>query len=52
MWLDIDKRMAELTSAELGARHKKYVDGIALGHAETPEDMAGLVSCTVKTLTA
>jgi len=44
MWVDIDKRMAELTGAELGATYKKYVDGIALGRAETPEDVAGLVS--------
>ena len=44
MWVEIDKRMAELTGAELGATYKKYVDGIALGRAETPEDVAGLVS--------
>ncbi len=44
MWTEIDKRMAEVTGAELGATYKKYVDGIALGRAETPEDVAGLVS--------
>ncbi|NWE42298.1 acetoin reductase [Pseudomonas yamanorum] len=44
MWVEIDKRMAEITGAEVGATYKKYVDGIALGRAETPEDVAGLVS--------
>ena len=44
MWVEIDKRMAEVTGAELGATYKKFVDGIALGRAETPEDVAGLVS--------
>ena len=31
MWVEIDKRMAEITGAEIGATYKKYVDGIALG---------------------
>lgn len=44
MWVEIDKRMAEVTGAELGATYKKFVDGIALGRAETPDDVAGLVS--------
>ncbi|MFT5533874.1 MAG: meso-butanediol dehydrogenase/(S,S)-butanediol dehydrogenase/diacetyl reductase [Burkholderiaceae bacterium] len=44
MWVDIDKRLAEITGAEVGATYKKYVDGIALGRAETPEDVAGFVS--------
>lgn len=44
MWVEIDKRMAEVTGAEPGATYKKFVDGIALGRAETPEDVAGLVS--------
>jgi len=44
MWVEIDKRMAAVTGAEIGATYKKYVDGIALGRAETPEDVAGLVS--------
>lgn len=44
MWVEIDKRMAEITGAEVGATYKKYVDGIALGRAETPEDVAGLVA--------
>lgn len=44
MWVEIDRRMAEITGAEIGANYKKYVDGIALGRAETPEDVAGFVS--------
>ncbi|MBJ2291703.1 acetoin reductase [Pseudomonas sp. MF5691] len=44
MWVEIDKRMAEITGAQVGATYKKYVDGIALGRAETPEDVAGLVA--------
>lgn len=44
MWTEIDKRFAELTGTEVGATYKKYVDGIALGRAETPEDVAAFVS--------
>ncbi|PUA17191.1 acetoin reductase [Glaciimonas sp. PCH181] len=44
MWVEIDKRLAEITGAEVGATYKKYVSGIALGRAETPEDVAGFVS--------
>lgn len=44
MWVEIDKRMAEFTGAEVGATYKQYVEGIALGRAETPEDVAGFVS--------
>lgn len=44
MWVEIDKRMAEETGAAIGATYKKYVDGIALGRAETPEDVAVFVS--------
>lgn len=44
MWVEIDKRFAELTGAPVGATYKKYVEGIALGRPETPEDVAGLVS--------
>ncbi|AXW87444.1 diacetyl reductase [Lonsdalea britannica] len=44
MWIEIDKRMAEETGAAIGATYKKYVDGIALGRAETPEDVAAFVS--------
>lgn len=44
MWVEIDKRFAELTGAKVGATYKKYVEGIALGRAETPEDVAAFVS--------
>lgn len=44
MWVDIDKRMAEETGAEIGATYDKYVKGIALGRAETPDDVASFVS--------
>lgn len=44
MWVEIDKRMAEITGAKIGATYKKYVEGIALGRAQTPEDVAGFVS--------
>ncbi|WP_237153877.1 acetoin reductase [Oryzibacter oryziterrae] len=44
MWVEIDKRMSLLTGAGIGETYKKYVGGIALGRAETPEDVAGLVA--------
>lgn len=44
MWVEIDRRMAEITGAEIGASYKKYVGSIALGRAETPEDVAAFVS--------
>lgn len=44
MWVEIDKRFAEITGAEIGATYKKYVEGIALGRAQTPEDVAAFVS--------
>lgn len=44
MWVEIDKRMAEETGAPLGATYDKYVSGIALGRAETPDDVASFVS--------
>jgi meso-butanediol dehydrogenase/(S,S)-butanediol dehydrogenase/diacetyl reductase len=44
MWVEIDRRFAELTGAKVGATYDKYVEGIALGRAQTPEDAAGLVS--------
>ena len=43
MWVEIDKRFAELTGAAEGETYDKFVDGIALGRAETPEDVAGFV---------
>lgn len=44
MWVEIDKRFSETTGAQLGETYKKFVGGIALGRAETPEDVANLVS--------
>jgi meso-butanediol dehydrogenase/(S,S)-butanediol dehydrogenase/diacetyl reductase len=44
MWVEIDKRFAEITGAKVGATYKKYVEGIALGRAQTPEDVAAFVS--------
>lgn len=44
MWVDIDRRFSELTAKPLGETYKKYVDGIALGRAETPDDVAALVA--------
>ena len=44
MWVEIDERFSEITGAEKGATFDKYVKGIALGRAQTPEDVAALVS--------
>ncbi len=44
MWVEIDKRFAELTGTPVGETYKKYVEGIALGRAQTPDDVAALVS--------
>lgn len=44
MWVEIDERFSELTGAPKGETYKKYVEGIALGRAQTPEDVASLVS--------
>ncbi|MCX2698834.1 acetoin reductase [Ochrobactrum chromiisoli] len=44
MWVEIDERFSELTGAPKGETYKKYVEGIALGRAQTPEDVAALVS--------
>ena len=44
MWVEIDRRFAELTGAEVGATYEKYVEGIALGRASTPEDVASFVA--------
>ena len=44
MWVDIDKRMSEVTGAPIGATYDKFVGGIALGRAETPDDVAAFVS--------
>lgn len=44
MWVEIDERFAALTGAKKGETYKKYVEGIALGRAQTPDDVASLVS--------
>lgn len=44
MWTEIDRRFSELTGAAIGETYKKYVGGIALGRAQTPEDVAAFVS--------
>ena len=44
MWKELDRQFAELTGAEIGATFEKYVEGITLGRASTPEDVAGFVS--------
>jgi meso-butanediol dehydrogenase/(S,S)-butanediol dehydrogenase/diacetyl reductase len=42
MWVEIDKRMAEITGAKIGGNYEQYVGGITLGRA-TPEDIAAFV---------
>lgn len=44
MWVEIDRRMAEITGSKIGENYDKYVGGIALGRAQTPEDVAAFVS--------
>jgi len=44
MWTEIDKRFSEITGAPIGETYDKYVGGIALGRAETSDDVAGFVS--------
>ena len=44
MWTEIDRRFSELTGVSIGETYKKFVGGIALGRAETPEDVASFVS--------
>ncbi|RYX86381.1 acetoin reductase [bacterium] len=44
MWVEIDRRMAEITGAKIGENYEKFVGGIALGRAQTPEDVASFVS--------
>lgn len=44
MWVEIDERFAEITGAPKGETYKKFVEGIALGRAQTPDDVASLVS--------
>ncbi|PHM38484.1 acetoin reductase [Xenorhabdus innexi] len=44
MWVEIDERFSELTGAAKGATYQRYVERIALGRSETPDDVANLVS--------
>lgn len=44
MWDFIDRRMVEETGAKPRETYNKFVGGIALGRAETPEDVAALVA--------
>jgi len=44
MWVEIDRRMAEITGSKIGESYDKFVGAIALGRAETPEDVAAFVS--------
>lgn len=44
MWVEVDQRFADLTGAPKGATFKQYVEGIALGRAQTPDDVAALVA--------
>src|SRR5690606_31884401 len=44
MWTEIDKRFSEITGAKIGETYEKYVGNIALGRAETPDDVASFVS--------
>jgi meso-butanediol dehydrogenase/(S,S)-butanediol dehydrogenase/diacetyl reductase len=43
MWVEIDARFSHLTGAPKGETYRKYIEGIALGRAQTPEDVAALV---------
>lgn len=44
MWVEIDRRFADLTGAAVGETYDQFVGGIALGRAQTPEDVAAFVS--------
>lgn len=44
MWEEIDERFSEITGTPKGETYKKFVEGIALGRAQTPEDVAAVVS--------
>ncbi|KFX00582.1 diacetyl reductase [Pectobacterium betavasculorum] len=44
MWVEIDQRFADVTGAPVGETYKNFVGGIALGRAQTPEDVAALVA--------
>ncbi|MBO0681460.1 acetoin reductase [Mycolicibacterium sp. S2-37] len=44
MWVEIDRRFAELTGAAEGETFAKFCETIALGRPETPQDVAGFVA--------
>lgn len=44
MWVEIDRRFAELTGAAEGETFEKFSATIALGRPETPQDVAGFVA--------
>jgi meso-butanediol dehydrogenase/(S,S)-butanediol dehydrogenase/diacetyl reductase len=44
MWVEIDKRFAELTGVAEGETFRKFCETIALGRPETPQDVAGYVA--------
>lgn len=44
MWVEIDERFSEITGTPKGKTYEKFVEGIALGRAQTPDDVAALVS--------
>ncbi|WP_408672986.1 Rossmann-fold NAD(P)-binding domain-containing protein [Xenorhabdus cabanillasii] len=44
VWVKIDERFVELTGTEKGATYKKFIDGIASGRSQTPDDVADLVT--------
>ena len=44
MWVEIDERFAEVTGSKKGETYRKFVEGIALGRAQTPDDVAALVA--------
>jgi meso-butanediol dehydrogenase/(S,S)-butanediol dehydrogenase/diacetyl reductase len=44
MWVEIDRRIAEIKGDEIGVNFKKNIEGIALGRAQTPEEVAAFVS--------
>jgi hypothetical protein len=48
MWIAIERRMAEISGAKIGENYEEFVGGIALGRAETPEDVGAFVSYLAK----
>lgn len=44
MWVEIDRLMAGLTGAKIGESFESMIERVALGRAQTPEDVAGFVA--------